>query len=381
MIKSSSLDAASLAKFSVEYDASHEATALRMRGVFIGEYPVASLSKLTLDKYVIGHQDPTSFCYLVEAGSRAWANIQGATSRKFGVYFGKIKSDPTRKYRFAGRFGTNEKEAFAAVKKALFDLVALGAKEPLDFMAIDANPLSQMFKAKILSLYYPDRFLAVCSSEHLEMLGGTLGFDDGLPFSQYQNLLLKAKRDNPVTRKWSAPKFMAYLYKAYVRANRAIESPVEKPHVKRHRLVNFEEMQKQREEIGRAAEEYALVWEKERLTGAGLEHLINKIDDRRDRPGYGHDFLSFSGENESRYVEVKCVAKLADGHRFFLSENEHETSLTKEHRDGYYFYLVFFNSSGKPSEVLAVLAQQFYAHADLAPSSYEARFDRRKFED
>lgn len=216
MVKSSPLDAASLAKFNVEYDASHEDTALRTRGIFIKAYPVTTLSKLSLDKYVIGHQNPASFCYLVEAGSKAWANIQGATSRKFGVYFGKIKSDPTRKYRFAERFGRNENEAFAGVKEALLHLVALGAMDPTDFKAIDANPLSQMFKAKILSLYYPDRFLAVCSSEHLEMLGGTLGFADGLPFSQYQNLLLKAKHDNPVTRKWSAPKFMAYLYKVYI---------------------------------------------------------------------------------------------------------------------------------------------------------------------
>jgi hypothetical protein len=119
MMKGSPLDDASLAEFSAEYDASHEATALRTRGVFIREYPVTSLTKLTLDKYVIGHQDPTSFCYLVEAGSRAWANIQGATSRKFGVYFGKkIKADPTRKYRSGERLGTNEKEAFAAIQTA-----------------------------------------------------------------------------------------------------------------------------------------------------------------------------------------------------------------------------------------------------------------------
>jgi hypothetical protein len=381
MTRTTSLDETSLAKFNAEYDASHEGAALRTRGVFIREFPLASLSKLALEKYVIGHQDYSTFCYLVEAGSRAWANIQGATSFKFGVYFGRTKSDSTRKYRFADRFGTNEKDAFAAVKTALLDLVALGAEENPDFRAIDANPLSQMFKAKILSLYYPDRFLAVCSSEHLEMLGGTLGFGDGLRSSQYQNLLLKVKRDNPTTRKWSAPKFMAFLYKVYVRADRPITSPLEKPHAKKHRRVDFEEMQKQRAEIGRAAEKYALEWERERLVGAGLEHLISKIDDRRERPSYGHDFLSWSAKDEPRYIEVKCVAKLDDGHRFFLSENEHETSLGKEHRDGYFFYLVFFDGGGKPSELLAVLACQLYPHADLAPSSYAVRFDRKKFED
>ena len=383
MTKAASLDETSLAKFDAEYDASHEATALRTRGVFIREFPLASLSKLTLEKYVIGQQSTTSFCYLVEAGSRAWANIQGATSFKFGVYFGKTKTDPTRKYRFADRFGTNEKEAFAAVKNAVLELVALGAEEHPDFKAIDANPLSQMFKAKILSLYYPDRFLAVCSSEHLEMLAGTLGqaMEESYSPSRCQNFLITVKRGNPTTRKWSGPKFMAYLYKNYVRADQPVTSPLEKPHQKKHRRVDFEEMQKQRAEIGRAAEEYALEWEKERLAGAGLEHLISKIDDRRERPSYGNDFLSWSAKDEPRYIEVKCVAKLGDGHRFFLSENEHETSLTKVHRDGYFFYLVFFDGSGQPSDLLAVLAHQLYPCADMAPSSYEVRFDRRKFSD
>lgn len=367
-----------LSKFEAEYDSSHEDSALQTRGLFIRKFPLHSLDKLTLDEYVVGHNDP-SFCNLAESGTKAWANIQGATSFKFGIYFGKTKSHPTRKYRFTDKFGTNVKEAFAAVKAALLDLVALGATSRPDFAAIDSNPLSQMFKAKILSLYFPERFLAVCSSEHLEMLGEIMGFSEGLPFSQYQNLLLEAKRGDPTTRKWSEPKFMAYLYKVYVRGERAIEPPIEKPRVKKHRRVDFEDMQKQKGEIGRLAEEFALKWEKERLAGASLEHLISKIEDRRDRPGYGHDFLSYSAEDEHRYIEVKCVAKLSDGYRFFLSENEHQTSLSAEHRSGYYFYLVFFDGSRNPVELLAIFADQLYPKAELSPSSYEVRFDRKQF--
>ena len=140
-----------LAKFEAEYDSSHEDTALQTRGVFIRKFPLHSLDKLTLDEYVVGHGQPT-FCNLVESGTKAWANIQGATSFKFGIYYGKTKSDPTLKYRFTEKFGANGKEAFAAVKAALLNLVALGAASHPDFKAIDDNPLSQMFKAKILSL-------------------------------------------------------------------------------------------------------------------------------------------------------------------------------------------------------------------------------------
>lgn len=366
-----------LARFESEYDSSHEDSALQSRGRFIQTFPVNSLRSLTLDNFVVGHHT-SSFCNLVESGTKAWANIQGATSFKFGIYFGRIKSDPNRKYRFSAKFGSNQADAFAAVKAALLDLVTLGGVSPVAFEAIDANPLSQMFKAKILSLYYPDRFLAVCSSEHLEMLGELLELGENLPHSRYQNLLLKVKRSNSTTRKWSEPKFMAYLYKVYVRAERPIESPITKPRARKIRRVDFEEMQKQRSEIGRAAEEYALRWEKERLEGAQLGHLIDKIEDRRDHPGYGHDFLSYSANNEPRYIEVKSVAKVNDGYRFFLSDNEHETSVSAGHRAGYYFYLVFFDGSRNPAELSAILAEQLYPKAEMAASSYEVRFDRRE---
>lgn len=54
---------------------------------------------------------------------------------------------------------------------------------------------------------------------------------------------------------------------------------------------------------------------------------MGRIEDRRDHPSFGHDFRSFSSESEERFIEVKCVGKVEDGHRFFLSENERETTI------------------------------------------------------
>ncbi len=367
-----------LAKFEAEYDSSHEDKAHQTRGIFLKKFPFDSLREMTLEDYVVGHGTP-SFCNLVESGTRAWANIQGATSFKFGIYYGKEKHDPTFRYRFVHKFGTTREEAFANVKKAVIDLAEAGNANKPDFAAIDANPLSQMFKAKILSLYFPKRFLAVCSAEHLWMLGDILGFASNLPASEYQSLLLKAKQGDPVTRHWSEPKFMAYLYKVYVRQQRPIAPPIEKPKAKRHRKMDFEELQKERAEIGRIAEEFALEWEKERLRGLDLKHLVSRIEDRRKYPSFGHDFRSFTSDSEERFIEVKSVARVEDGHRFFLSENELDTSRSKEHQTGYYFYLVYFDGKRNPIELEAMLAERLYANADMLPSAYEVRFDRRKF--
>lgn len=377
MATRSKLSATELQAFERTYDITHEDIAAQTRGEFLKAFPIGSLQNILLDDYVIGLQRPT-FCAHVEAKTRPWANIQGATSEKFGIYFGKTKSDPKKIYRFTRRFGTSRDDAFDAVKSALLDLISLGRKANPDFVAIDANPLSQMFKAKILSLYFPDRFLNVCSSDHLEMLGGELGYGEDRPASEYQYLLLQSKLLNPKTREWSNPKYMAFLYDTYVRGDRKPTSTVQKPRKKAaHRKVNFEDVQSQRDAIGKAAEAFALEWEQQRLDGVGFGHLISKIEDRRDRPGYGYDFLSYTSPKQKRFIEVKSVGKLpsGEGHRFFLSDNEHTVSKAADHSDAYFFYLVFFDGKGEPKELRPVSANDLYQQSEMLPASYVVRFD------
>lgn len=379
MATRSNLDAAALQAFDAVYDTTREDLAFQVRGEFLRAFPKEYLDRLSLDQYVIGHQKPT-FCTHVEVKTRSWAIIQGSTSSKFGIYFGKTKSDPKKIYRFTRKYGETKEGAFQAVKTALLELVRLGGENNLDFSAIDANPLSQMFKAKILSLYYPERFLNVCSAEHLAMLGGELGFAEYLPSSEYQHLLLQAKLENPICKDWRNPKFMAFLYDNYVHAEREPISTIQKPRKKAHRKVNFEDVQSQRDEIGKAAEDYALEWERERLSGANLYHLIPKIEDRRDRPGYGYDFLSYSSTKQQRFIEVKSVGKLpgGEGHRFFLSDNEHSISKSAEQSGAYFFYLVFFDGNGKPADLQPILANDLYQLAEMTPASYVVRFDFKR---
>ncbi len=377
MATRSSFDTVQLQAFDHAYDVTHEDIAAQTRGEFLKAFPLGSLPKIKLDDYVIGHQQPT-FCAHVEAKTRPWANIQGATSEKFGIYFGKTKSDHNRIYRFTRRFGATKEDAFRSVKDALLALIRLGQVSDLDFEAIDANPLSQMFKAKILSLYFPERFLNVCSAEHLEMLGTELGYGEDRPASEYQHRLLLAKLSNRITRGWSNPKFMAFLYDTYVHADRKATPTVQKPRKKAApRKVNFEDVQNQRDAIGKAAEEFALEWERQRLDGVGLPHLISKIEDRRDRPGFGYDFLSHTAQRQQRYIEVKAVGKLpnGEGHRFFLSDNEHTVSESAGHRRAYFFYLVFFGRDGKPEDLRPISAEELYQRSEMSPASYVVRFD------
>lgn len=377
MVKRSLLDIAQLKAFEQAYDITHEDISAQTRGQFLEAFPLHKLSNIKLEDYAIGHQRPT-FCAHVEAKTHPWANIRGATSKKFGIYFGKTKSDPEKIYRFTHRFGDTKEEAFRSIKGALLSLIRLGKAPELDFDAIDANPLSQMFKAKILSLYFPDRFFNVCSAEHLELLGTELGYGEDRPISEYQHLLVQEKLSNRITQKWSNPKFMAFLYDTYVYPDRKPMAPTQKPPKKvAHPTINFEDVQNQRDAIGKAAEEFALEWEKQRLEGVGLSQLIPKIEDRRDRPGYGYDFLSHTAPRQRRYIEVKSVGKLpkGEGYRFFLSDNEHTVSLSAEHSRAYFFYLVFFNKNGQPDNLKPINAKELYQKSEMLPASYVVRFD------
>lgn len=362
--------------FSKKFDEVYEAKAANSRGDFIQRFPVGKLKYLTLDNYVIGKGAP-SFCALVEAKTKAWANMQGATSFKFGIYFGKTKSDPEKKFRFTKKFGEVEAEAFKNVKEALLNLIEAG--KALDFNAIDKNPLSQMFKAKILSLYFPDNYLNICSSDHLQQLSLEIFGKEQKFFSECQHLLVLMKQENKVANEWSNPKFMSFLYNKYIRKELDINNPdkIKKPREKIRKKVNFEDISANRDAIGKTSEEFAIVWEKNRLIGLGYPDLAGKIEDRRDIPSYGYDYLSYTSPNVERYIEVKSVGrdKKEGCYRFFLSENELSVSNSGEHINEYYFYLVLYGKDGMPSDILVKKASDFYRNSEVIPCSYVVRFE------
>ncbi len=87
-----------------------------LRKRFIADYPIMGILTLMLDDYVIGKgADNRSFCYRIEREMDALGRILGATAFKFGVYYGKTKSDASERYRFASHWGSSLKEAFASV--------------------------------------------------------------------------------------------------------------------------------------------------------------------------------------------------------------------------------------------------------------------------
>jgi len=132
-----------------------------LRREFVTRFNRQKLANLTLEEYALNGQDSVvsknSFCYWVETKTSCLGSIRGARAFRFGVYFGKTDSDPNLKWRWLN--WTNEN--FETIRNALTNLYDAG--EHRDIETIKLNPISPMFKGKILSLYFPDRYLNIFS--------------------------------------------------------------------------------------------------------------------------------------------------------------------------------------------------------------------------
>lgn len=365
-----------LRAFEATYDTALEESALESRDEFVRRFPAANLGTLTLEQYAVGKGE--TFCAHAEAKTKAWAVIQGATAFKFGVYFGKTQSDPAKRYRSSRKFGDDPEKAFAEVRARLVELVEAGRRK--NFAAIDANPLSQMFKAKVLSLYFPRLYLNVCSEESLVDLADAVGIPEQKYNSRLQYELRRAKQANVVSARWSNPKFMEFLFATYLpKEVTTPRPPIRKPTARRHPEVNFKKLQELWGRVGRRSEEFALKHERKRLRKAGLGHLVSMIEDIRKRPSYGYDFKSFSAEGCPRYIEVKTAGRdkvAGKEYRLFLSERERLVSVSADHAQDYYFYLVFNDSEGRPFDVCKIRAETFYANSAQESYVYIQRFIR-----
>lgn len=184
-----------------------------LRKEFVARFDKNKLERITLEEYALGQNknNRDSFCYWLETKLNAIGNIHGSTSQKFGVYFGRTKSDPELKWRWTS--WTNGD--FNIVRKALVNLYEAGDKD--DTKAIKDNFLSPMFKGKILSVYFPQKYLNIFADYHLKYFLDKLniryaGVSDPIDLRQ---LLMAFKNSHFVFKQWSAIDFGHYLYEFF----------------------------------------------------------------------------------------------------------------------------------------------------------------------
>lgn len=202
------------------------------------------LNDMSIDDYIIGKQSKTSFCYIIERELDYVGGIRGATSLKFGVYYGIIKSNPTKDYRYTLKFGKNKDEAFNNVKLELASLI----KRTLEletFKEIDSK-ISGMFKHKIMFCYNPKLLLPVYSTDDLKHFTNRLNLIDKDSFEELQLQLMEYRNnnysnmDNLHFAYWLYDEFEKHITKEEIEKNNDLDNKLNEKIKKSHQEVNLE---------------------------------------------------------------------------------------------------------------------------------------------
>ncbi len=181
---------------------------------FLNGFPKDKIKLLKKEEYVVGFGRTNTFCYWLENKLGKLGNIHGSPARKFGIYFDK------KNYKYAflkKKFGTDENEVFDNIKNEIINLLDAGEKDDLE--TIKNSKLSPMFRGKILSTYFPDKYLNIFSDEHLTYFLNELGIRLQHPEDSDEidkRIILTAFKDkDPIMEKWTKYEFSGFLYKFY----------------------------------------------------------------------------------------------------------------------------------------------------------------------
>lgn len=352
----------------------------KLRKKFVKDFSLEYLATMPIEKYVIG-QGTTTFCRRLERELDGLGRILGSNAFKFGVYYGRTKEDATKEYRNSKKWGNSPETAYAAIRPALIQLIKDGKENNLK--GIIKNKLSPTFKGKILSTYYPERYLNVFSNDHLNYF--LKFFDLDTPELIKSNpvykreALLKFKNEDEVMQDWSADLFSDFLYGEYPKRptkktnipNDVLEdylnpkfpiNPIAsevvldilpnivQPNQRNNRSNNskpdYEKKNRVNKKLGDRGEKIVKDFEEKRLKELNRPDLAKKVDRvSLKSDSYGYDILSYEEDDSERYIEVKATRSKVGDANFFLTINELNTAKEKPN---YYIYVVFDILSKNP---------------------------------
>ena len=375
-----------------------EKTALQKK--FTKDFPIERIKQLKLDEYIVGKGSKDSFCYRIETGLIKLGNMKGATSTKFGIYYGKQGKDKKQRYRFTKIYGNSVQEAFENIKLSIYNLLKAGVVDNRD--GIVKSKLAPLFRYKLLGSYFPDIYLNLYSEEHVDYFLSELGINN-TEHEVYdkQKVLLRFKNDHEILSTWSNFEFNSFLYKALGRPpvnkeeKQKLDSlpPIEK--VKAEIIVfdiikqgtdtqsknnkpikagkpNYEELSDRNNRLGQRGENIVYNIEKEfckknKFPLKSLGHVSKKDD------SLGYDILSLDEKRKPKHIEVKSTRRKAGITNFIITANEKEKA---EILDNYYIYIVYEAHTLHPK--IWQIKEPFKIHKDkmrLCPLSYRVELN------
>ena len=339
---------------------------VELRDEFVTRFNISKLISMPIDDFVIGRSqiDETgknAFCYVLETQMRELGEMRGATVDKFGVWFSK-----DGKYEHTSKYGDNIEDAYKSVIKAICELIVAGNKD--DYQSIEKSLIPPLFKGKILSTYYPEKYIPIFKEDDvdkfLNILDITYDVHEYNTLEKKKRLLKTFKNSHDVLSKYSDYYFVRFLYGSYkkeLKEEHTVNGEIdynfeivdfdyigkhvtERRNIYRSRETDYERINRNKKDIGNRGENAVLKFEKNNLISLGLYELANRVE-LSDNDAAGFDIISYNPDGTEKHIEVKTNSgssnKVMD---FYLTDNE----LDKMENDPCYNLYYLFNIKKNP---------------------------------
>jgi hypothetical protein len=354
----------------------------QLRASFVKFFSRKRISTMDIDDYVAGVDLPKTgynFCYTLERKLDGLGRISGSPAPKFGVYYGKRGKKTEDDYQFVRKFGETYQEAFEGVRQSLLELIDAGASE--NIQAITDNLISPMVKGKILCTYFPDRYLNIFSTDHLDYFLIQLDLDtENLIWADpvvKREALIEFKNQDPVMKNWTVDLFAHFLYTEYpgrppkdgetTDTNSDPLADYRNPNFPANPIAEFIELNilppnptnptshnkgasgkakpdyekeaRKLKKLGDRGEKVVLDLEIKKLQEAGRKDLAKRVERvSLTSDTYGYDILSFETDGTEKYIEVKATRAKVGSANFFFTANELREA---KQSNNYFIYMVY----------------------------------------
>lgn len=133
------------------------------REEFLSRYPMESISDLTIEQYIIGNTD--SFSHWLRYKLRNVTSMGNARPDIFGVYTTEDTGMQIKLSRSYQKFGSVE-EAFESIKKDMVNFLNDIKQE--NYGTWGRYKINSQVKGMLISVYFYDRFLPVCTKPAID---------------------------------------------------------------------------------------------------------------------------------------------------------------------------------------------------------------------
>ena len=184
----------------------------KLRQEFIDKFPLEKLPTLELERYALGGKEQDNLCWWLEYNTVPLGSIKGGNALKFKIYY----SSKDDKWIYPAQF-SNVEDAWSQMRKDISEFVENFKNGHYDLLNNYSLISSMnMFKTKLLYMYFPEKLLPVYSLDHIKKLLSYFGCSDEelRPLNIIEaNMKLKEIQDNSIEfSSWDGLKFMRFLY-------------------------------------------------------------------------------------------------------------------------------------------------------------------------